>query len=221
MTLLHGRRINHKGSVSDHLGSRPAPKAGTLEKKKASPSETPAGGVHTFSGRGQPMARKGRSRIRAMKSGKSVPAGALAAQDMASAAITGTADDGMWLVSADLTVALEAHTAGEGPLVVGCAKADYTAAEIEEWYESNASWDRGDMIANEHARRKCRMIGTFNGLTTEEVLNNGVPIRIKLGWKLEPGEVGIQYWIFNDSAATLTTGTLAKFQGFVYGRPTG
>ncbi len=156
-----------------------------------------------------------------MKSGKTVTLSTLAAQDLISDVITGTADDGMWLVSADLTVALENNTPGEGPYVVGLSKADYTSAEVEEWFESNASWDRSDMIANEQAKRKCRMIGTFPGLLGEEVLNDGKPIRVKLGWKVEPGEVGIRYWVFNDSAQTLTTGTLVKFQGFVYGRPTG
>ncbi len=128
-------------------------------------------------------------------------------------------DDKMWLLSADLVWALQGLTADEGPISVGLAHGDYSATEIEEFIEASASWDAGDKVAQEQRKRKIRVVGIFSGNETEEVLNNGMPIKTKLGFAIEEGET-LATWAYNQSGATLTTGAALRLNGGINARQT-
>ncbi len=106
----------------------------------------------------------------------------------------------------DLTV-----EAGVGPIMVGVAHGDYTAAEIEEWIENTGSWNEGDLVQQrEVGNRLIRKVGTFDtramSATQETVLNDGKPIRTKLGWILNQGQT-LALWAYNQGSAPVSTTT--------------
>lgn len=105
-------------------------------------------------------------------------------------------------------------TAGEGPIVVGVAHSDYTDAEIEEVLENVGSWDEGDMIDQEKARRLVRRIGQINSPATAEdgLLNDGKPLKIKLNWLLTTGQT-LSFFAFNKGGSSLTTGSYLVVEG--------
>ncbi len=90
-------------------------------------------------------------------------------------------------------------SATAGPLLVGLAHGDYTAAEIEEWIENTAGWAEANQIGQEIGKRKIRKVGIFanSGAVTEaSVLNDGRPIRTKCGWILTSGQ-SVSAWAYN------------------------
>ncbi len=107
------------------------------------------------------------------------------------------------------THTLQNYTKGvdDGPIMVGVAHSDYTSAEIEEWVENIGSWNEGDLVNQEIAKRKIRRIGVFDSpddATTAVVLNNGKPIRTKLGWILLQGQ-SLKQWAYNMGSSPLAT----------------
>ncbi len=109
--------------------------------------------------------------------------------------------------------------AGVGPLMVGYAHSDYTAAEIEEFIENLGSWNEGDQIAQERGRRKIKVVGIFqnpDGPTVSFVLNDGKPIYTKLNWMLLQGQ-NISTWGYNlGTQPFATTDPEVRVQGKVY-----
>ncbi len=105
-----------------------------------------------------------------------------------------------------------------GPLLVGVAHGDYTDAEIEEWIENTGSWNEGDKIGQEIAKRKIRRVGLFQTSPTSvpadtAVLNDGKPIKTKLNWILNQGE-SLKLWAYNTgSVAFATTAPVVDLQG--------
>ncbi len=96
-----------------------------------------------------------------------------------------------------------------GPIRVGIAHSDYTAAEIEAWIESQLTWDVGNLVAQETARRKIREVGVFQsppagGNTGSAVLNDGKPITTRCGWLLSTGQT-IDVWAYNEGSVALAT----------------
>ncbi len=124
-------------------------------------------------------------------------------------------NDRWFVMSAKLTWAIRNLTAGEGPIHVGLAHGRYTDAQVEEWIEATTSWDVTNVTAQEHSRRMCRHVGTFNGLFTEEVLNDGRPIKTPLRWMLSEGE-NIKFWAYNASGAALTTASAVLVNGVCF-----
>ncbi len=108
--------------------------------------------------------------------------------------------------------------ANVGPLLVGVAHSDYTAAEIEEWIEQTGSWDEGNLVSQEVGKRKIRTVGTLDATqaVTETVsLNDGKAITTKLGWILTQGQT-LDVWAYNlGSAAFATTSPQLRTQGHV------
>ncbi len=159
------------------------------------------------------MARKGkRGRrsfpLRKVRVTSSTALGALAALDVVSGAITSAPTERIRVVSAHLSFSLADLTATDDGCEIGLAHGDYTAAEIEECLESQASIDAGDKIANEQANRLVRSIGTFSDTDTaggSGDLNDGVPIKTKLNWVLQTGET-LNIWARNGSGTVYTTG---------------
>jgi len=120
----------------------------------------------------------------------------------------------IWSLS-DFTPAI-----GDGPILVGVAHSDYTDAEIEAVLENTGSWDQGDLVQQETARRLVRIIGkfeleavagsTFGGAS---VLNDGKPIKTKLNWTLVTGQT-LRHWAYNlGSSPIATTVPLLKVSG--------
>ncbi len=105
-----------------------------------------------------------------------------------------------------------------GPIVIGVAHSDYSSAEIEEWIENTGAWNEGNMVSQEIAKRKIRLIGMFSefgGATDIQILNDGKTIHTKLGWILLEGQ-SLQLWCYNrGSAAVATTVPDAHCQGYV------
>ncbi len=104
---------------------------------------------------------------------------------------------------------LDELTSNQGPIMVGVAHSDYTAAEIEEVIENAGSWTEGDKISQERAKRLVRTIGIFAGEDTQAgaadwTLNDGKPIKTKLNWILNVGQT-LDMWAYNMSADALTT----------------
>ncbi len=132
----------------------------------------------------------------------------LGAQVLVSDPVGDTVNEKTWLSSVRGTWTLSEFTqaSGRGPFKVGVAHSDYTDAEIEQWIENLGSWDEGDLVNQEIARRKIRMVGQFTGLALpdQEVLADGRPITTKCGWMLLQGQT-VKVWAYNDGSAAVAT----------------
>ena len=141
--------------------------------------------------------------------------GALAALDVVAAPLSDTVNERTWLSSLLASWSLSDFTSlvDDGPIRVGLAHSDYTSAEIEEWIENAGSWNEGDLVNQEIAKRKIRDVGVFR---TEDAtvdapaavatLNEGRPIRTKCGWILLQGQT-VTIWAYNQGSSVLTTGS--------------
>ncbi len=123
--------------------------------------------------------------------------------------LAGTLDEQAFCSSIEATWQLSEFTqaVGDGPIVVGVAHGDYSDAEIEAFIENAASWKSGDLTAQEIARRKIRIVGTFQQVDISlgnTVLNNGKPIHTKCGWNLKTGET-LHIWAYNNGESALAT----------------
>ncbi len=160
------------------------------------------------------MARSG---VKFLRASEELALATLGSGSVVAGNFDSSVDSKTFLISADLVVSLEGHTAGEGPITVGVAHADYSSTEIGEWFAGTGGWSDADLVAREVARRKIREIGTFDGAGTSEVLNDGKSIKVRLGFNIEDGQT-LQMWAFNGSGATLTTGTVLEMNGSVWAR---
>ncbi len=143
----------------------------------------------------------------------------LAAGDVVATLQANTVIDRVFAVWAKGVWSLQANTAGDGPLMVGLAHGDYTAAEIEECLEAGGSWNQSDKIAMEQAKRFVRRTGVFDGLLTSEKLMDGAPVYQKLGFMIEDGET-IQSWARNQDADTRQAAGSVNWNGIIAVRPT-
>ncbi len=109
---------------------------------------------------------------------------------------------GSWALR-DLTAATNV-----GPIMVGVAHSDYSAAEIEEFIENANSWKIGNQISQEQAKRKIRIVGIMRNTVDAQdsmTLQNGRMIKTKINWTLISGAT-IALWGYNlGSAAVATT----------------
>ncbi len=118
----------------------------------------------------------------------------LAANTGVRTAVGDTVTDRTWLSSVKCTYALDGFTFDnltEGPIEVYVAHSDYTLAEVEEYLEQTSSWEVGNKVGQEIAKRKVRYIGTFDNVASpfeRFVLNDGRPITTKCNWMLEEGQ---------------------------------
>lgn len=144
-----------------------------------------------------------------------IDVGTLAAQALAAQVNGDVVVDNTWLSSIVASYSLGQITAGAGvgPLVFGLAHSDYSAAEIEAFIENADSWDVGDKIAQEVARRKIKIVGKFHIEGTENtvvVFDEGRQIKTKCNWMLEAGQT-FDLFIYNqgESAFATTDGDLS------------
>ncbi len=126
--------------------------------------------------------------------------------------LTADAVDEKSLVSSiECTYALtdETPTADAGPIDMYVHHPDYTLAEVEAFIENTLSWSRNDMVAQEIANRRIRLIGTFpdsaSGVVASAVtLQNGRKIKTKLNWQLRSGQ-GLGFVAYNNGSAAMAT----------------
>ncbi len=143
--------------------------------------------------------------------------GALLDNDVIDADLLGgnLTEDFYW-VGSKLVWSTRGGTSGEGPIEVGMAHGDYSAAEIEENLEVAFLGPLGK-IEQEQARRLVRRVGTFSGISSPENLNNGEAIITKSNFVQQDG-ASPSGWAHNLSGATLTTGLVIVATGHLYGR---
>ncbi len=136
-------------------------------------------------------------------------AGTVNVDDTVSTAFADVLTEQRRITSAVLTWASQGWTAGDGPVVVGLAHSDYTAAEIEECLEAGGTWDEGDKVAQEQGKRLVRIVGTIGD--SEEDINDGMPVKTKLNWLLATGDT-LQTFIWN-RGIQMTTGMTVEVSG--------
>ncbi len=144
--------------------------------------------------------------------------GTLAAKTLVSDTWDGTVTERTLVSSIVATWMLNNLTGSQGPLLVGVAHSDYSDAQIEAVIENAGSWDEGDKIDQEIAKRLVRTIGAFIGKpgpsgVGDDVLNDGKPIKTKLNWILTEGDT-LKMWVYNmDTAALVTTVPIVSAEG--------
>ncbi len=122
----------------------------------------------------------------------------------------------IFLISADLIWSMRDHNVDEGGIDVGLSHDDLSVAEVAEKL-SATSGDPDDRIARERRGRPVRRAGTFAGLLTHEVLNDGRAIRTPLKFRMGDG-FALNIWAQNRSGNDLTGSTSILAEGMVYGR---
>ncbi len=146
--------------------------------------------------------------------------GTLAASTLVGALFDESVVDRTFVSSLRATHSLDnfTPTITRGPILVGVAHGDYTDAEIEEWIENTGSWNEGNLVQQEVAKRRIRRIGIFDtpdAAVDSVVLNDGRPITTKLGWILLEAQT-LRQWAYNlGTGALATTDPAYRVQGHV------
>ncbi len=129
--------------------------------------------------------------------------------------------ESMWASSmvASWSISNWTNIADCGPLLVGVAHSDYTAAEIQQFIDSTGSWDVGDLISQEIGKRKIRIVGTLVKTGADALdmdnLQDGKMIKTKLGFMIEDDDT-LQLWAHNvGSAAFATTDPDLRVDGHI------
>ncbi len=161
------------------------------------------------------LAARRRGGVRPAVISASLPLLTLANLDVLGEVFPDTVDKPTFAVSMDGIWSLINATVTEGPIQVGIAHSDYTDAEIEEWIENQGSWGTSDLVGQEVSRRKIRSVGEYDVAATDEVLNDGKPIRTRIGFMLNTGDT-LKYWAYNRSGLTLTTGASVSLAGTIW-----
>ncbi len=134
--------------------------------------------------------------------------GTLAAETLVFSVVPDVLVEKAWCSSVKASYSMQNMTPGGnvGPITIGVAHSDYTSAEIESWLENLGSWDQGGQLEQEIARRKCRVIGTFENLPLGETarLNDGRKFTTKCGWQLITGQT-LRFWAYNEGSSALAT----------------
>ncbi len=137
------------------------------------------------------------------------------AADTVKLATAPTLSQDVLILSVDTIHTIRDLTAGEGPLEFGVADASLTVTEIAECLDASPA-HKNDVPAVEHAKRKVRSIGMFDGAVGAEKFNEGRPRRIKLNWLIPASQSFPNFWVRNRSGATLTTGAIVEMNNRFY-----
>ncbi len=137
--------------------------------------------------------------------------GTLAGQTLIIDVFDDTVTEKTLITSAVISWSIQGWTpiADCGPLMVGLAHSDYSAAEVEAVIENTGSWDEADLVQQEIASRKVRIVGILRpeaaGSSLEgNRLNNGDPIKTKLNWILNSGQT-LDVWAYNMGQVAFAT----------------
>ncbi len=125
----------------------------------------------------------------------------LAARTLTSDIFDEVVFDRTFVSSIEARWSLDDFTPGSdiGPIMVGLAHSDYSQAEIEAFIENTGSWNEGNKISQEIARRKVKIVGIFGpAASANDVsrLKDGVSVRTVLKWILLEGQ-SIDLWAYN------------------------
>ncbi len=159
------------------------------------------------------VAKHGKRRFRRYQGAKidqQLNLATLAGDTLLGVVLANTVVDKTWCSSVKAVYGVTNWTpvADNGPLLLGWAHSDYTDTEVEQAIEALNSWDTGDKITQEHARRKVRIVGYLhNGGATaavNSVMNHGNPVTTKCGWMLESGDT-LRFWCYNAGTAAFST----------------
>ena len=121
-----------------------------------------------------------------------------------------------WIISADLSWSIRDLTAGEGPIEVGITSSVLSATEIAECLDASPN-SQDDRVPLERTLRPVRDVGSFPGLASEEVLNNGNRFRTKIKMVITSAR-DLRIYARNSSGiANLATGAVVRAHGKVYG----
>ncbi len=164
---------------------------------------------------------RGRRTPRRVRIASGLPCVALAPKDVVTGALTAVATETYRLLSVKLNYKWEdiAAVIDDG-LEFGLAHSDYTAAEIEECLESQASIDLGDKTAQEQSNRLVRSLGTIAAIGNvaeggSMPFNSGRPLKTRLNWLMTTGKQ-LSIWVRNGSGTIWTTGSSIQAQGDMY-----
>ncbi len=135
--------------------------------------------------------------------------GTLAAKTLVSKDFANVMAEKGRITSVELAWAMEGFTEGAniGPIYVGIAHNDYSDAEMEAVIENTGSWNPGDKVKQEVAKRLVRVIGVFKGTHASlgvVELNDGRPIKTKLNWEVITGQT-LAVWAYNAGSAAIGT----------------
>ncbi len=105
----------------------------------------------------------------------------------------------------------------QNPIHVGWSHGDYSDTEIGEWNDASPN-DPDDKIANERNRRQIRQAGTFKAASTgvDDYISEK-PVYTKMKMSIGDGYT-IDFWAYNFTGASLTTGAVMKVSGTAFGR---
>ncbi len=134
--------------------------------------------------------------------------GTLAAAALVLAAVTSTVNERTLVSSIVVQISLAGYTVTDnvGPILVGVAHGDYTAAEIEEFVEVVASWNETNLTDREIMSRKIRKLGIIDpdggGLGGNNLYQR--PTKTKLNWILTQGQT-LDFWAYNMGGVAVGT----------------
>ncbi len=154
-------------------------------------------------------------RLRRVRTTPVITLGALANITVVEGALTPVGVAAYRAISHSCIWSRKGAASGEGPVLVGYAHSDYTATEVKECLESQASIDIGNKTSQEQANRLVRIVGAFAGIALsggDEVLNDGKPIKTRLNWLIPIGDT-VDIFAYNETGSTLTTGGLIEADG--------
>lgn len=169
------------------------------------------------------MAKRGANRrkfnLQEVRVAAAVSAGALAALDLAQAAMVLASGDTYRLISCKLAYNwLDIQAAIDDGAQFGLSHSDYTDAEIEECLEAGTSMDLGNKVGQEQANRLVRQIGTIGNRAASGggmAYRNGEMIHTKLNWLMAIGET-LNLWVRNSSGTVWTTGSSLGATGSIW-----
>ncbi len=132
--------------------------------------------------------------------------GGIAAKDMDAELLTETADDNFIATSLEATYTCTLEQGAEpntlANIAFGVAKSDYSAAEIEAWYENSSGFKRENLIAAEISSRHIKQIGIMSPRAVNAAqqvvttINEGMPIKTRLNWRILE-DTTLAFWIYN------------------------
>lgn len=117
-----------------------------------------------------------------------------------------TSIDGVWSLSSMTPLA------DSGPILVGLAHSDYSNAEIEAFIENTGSWNEGDLVNQEIAKRKIKIVGSFANpgtAATAVQLNDGRKIKTKVKTLLNQGQT-FRLWAYNAGTVAVSGTTVPE-----------
>ena len=129
-----------------------------------------------------------------------------------------TVNERTLISSIEMIISVTGQTSSDendGPILVGVAHSDYSAAEIEAVIENLGSWNEGDLVNQETAKRWVRKLTTIQwpvGTDQSFVANDGKPIKAKLNWTLLQGQ-GLSMFAYNQGTSALLTGSEIFMEG--------